>query len=75
MKIVAEEDNRPGESLRVVVVRYDSEEHGRARIALSLEAYQGAQYSNIVHLTHQEARAIGHALITDAARAQKELEG
>jgi hypothetical protein len=74
MKIVAEEDPRRGEDLRVVSIQYDAEDRGRARIVMSLESYQGALYA-VVRLTHQEARALGHALLTDAARAQKELEG
>ncbi len=75
MKIIAEEDKRPGESAtRGAAVRYDTDTRERCRITLTLEWEHGTRFGD-VRLTHQEARALGHALLTDAARAQKELEG
>lgn len=75
MRIVAEEDLRERDNtLRAAIVRYDTDTRERARIVVSIETLQGFTYGDI-RLTHQEARAIGHALLTDAARAQKELEG
>ncbi len=76
MKIVAEEDKRESNgALRVAVVQYDERARERARIVVAIESYQGAFTFGDIRLTHQEARALGHALLTDAARAQKELEG
>ena len=60
--------------VRTVSVEYDGDARSRSRIMLITGMYSGDVIDGIV-LTHQEARALGHALLTDAARAQKELEG
>lgn len=59
---------------RTVAVEYDDNIRDRSRIRLKTGTYAGALLDDLF-LTHQEARALGHALLTDAARAQKELEG
>ena len=81
MKIVAEEDRRQeeGGGERCVLVHNLGAAIGKqhpqsvhARIMLKIETRQGARVADI-NLTHQEARALGQTLLTEADLLQKDL--
>ncbi len=74
MKIVIQEPSIHSADLRTVIVEYDETTRSKSRVILRIGTYAGAILAD-GQLTHQEARAVGHALLSDADRAQKELEG